>query len=136
MLWAYSGFSTQIILFLEMLKFSQIVFLKRPIFLVKENQESFEMFWNILNFFWKWNPQIQLIIGYTCAEATLVLQIFTEYSKPFNFLAIMFFTWFMVPRVTLLTFDVSKCHQQPSSIYSMFCATNTWKNMHLVFGER
>jgi hypothetical protein len=38
------GFSTQIKLFLEMLKFSQIVFLKRPKFLVKENQESFEMF--------------------------------------------------------------------------------------------
>jgi hypothetical protein len=34
-----------------MLKFSQIVFLKRPKFLVKENQESFEMFWNILIFF-------------------------------------------------------------------------------------
>jgi len=38
------GFSTQIKLFLEMLKFSQIVFLKRPEFLVKENQESFERF--------------------------------------------------------------------------------------------
>jgi hypothetical protein len=38
------AFSTQIILFLEMLKFSQIIFLKRPKFLGKENQESFEMF--------------------------------------------------------------------------------------------
>jgi hypothetical protein len=36
-------------LFLEMLKISNFISLKDPIF-VKENKESFEIFWNIL--FW------------------------------------------------------------------------------------
>jgi len=68
-----------------MLKFSQIIFLERPIFLVKENQRIFINVLKYFNFFLKWNLQIQLIIGCTCAEATLVLQIFIEYNKPLNF---------------------------------------------------
>ncbi len=97
------------------------------------------IFWNVLkkkiNFFWKWNLQIQLIIGYTCAEATLVLQIFTEYSKNLlNFWRSCFshdlgflaspFSLLMSPSVINNLLQFIECF-----------ATYNWKIMHFIFGK-
>jgi hypothetical protein len=88
-----------------------------------------------INFFWKWNLQIQLIIGYTCAEATLVLQIFTEYSKNLlNFWRSCFshdlgflaspFSLLMSPSVINNLLQFIECF-----------ATYNWKIMHFIFGK-
>jgi hypothetical protein len=79
-------------IFLEMLKFSQIIFLERPNFFGEGKSKNLFKCFEIFLKFLKMESSIQLIIGCTCVEATLVLQIFIEYSKPLNFWAFMFFT--------------------------------------------